>query len=185
MEKLILVTGGARSGKSSYAEKLALNVGGDILYVATSTPFDAEMKERVKKHRQRRPSNWSTLEGYKNFDLKLLDEAREKNGVLLDCITNMVSNLIFEKLKDENNINTKDADKVQKYVEEEIKKLIKTIEKLKVPVILVTNEVGMSLVPEYPLGRLFRDVAGFVNQILAKKADEVYFCVSGIPMKIK
>ncbi|AAK79351.1 adenosylcobinamide kinase/adenosylcobinamide-phosphate guanylyltransferase [Clostridium acetobutylicum] len=185
MGKLIFITGGARSGKSSYAEKLAISLGGDILYIATSKPFDEEMKERVKKHRERRPKNWGTLEAYKDFDSKLLIETKGKSGVLLDCITNMVTNLIFEKLPSEENITTRDAEKVQKYVEDEIEKLIRVIENIDMPFIIVTNEVGMSLVPEYPLGRLFRDIAGFVNQMLAKKADEVYLCISGIPMKIK
>lgn len=185
MGKIILVTGGARSGKSSYAEKKAKELEGDILYIATAIPFDEEMKLRVKKHREGRPSTWSTLEAYKDFDSKLKAALEGKAGVLLDCITNLVSNLILEKCKNVEEIKTDETVEIENYVKGEIEKLIKSIREAAVPFIIVTNEVGMALVPEYPLGRLFRDLAGIVNQILAKEAEEVYFCVSGIPMKIK
>lgn len=180
MGKLILVTGGARSGKSSYAEDMASQLKGDILYVATSIPCDDEMKLRIKKHIGRRPSNWETLEAYKDFDIKLPPMLHKKSGVLLDCITNLVSNLILENYEDgEDNKN------MENYITGEIMKLISISKKSSVPFIMVTNEVGMSLVPEYPLGRLFRDIAGSINQIIAGEADEVYLCVSGIPVKIK
>jgi len=185
MGKLIFITGGARSGKSSYAERLAEDIKGNILYIATAIPFDDEMKLRIKKHIERRPKNWTTLEAYKNFNIKLPELLEDKSGVLLDCITNMVSNLILEKCDDEMNIKILEAQDIQKYVEEEKEKLMKVVEKEEIPFIMVTNEVGMSLVPEYPLGRVFRDIAGTVNQMIAAKADEVYFCVSGIKIKIK
>ena len=185
MGKLIFITGGARSGKSSYAEKLAERIEGDILYVATSIPFDDEMKDRVKKHRERRPQNWATLETYKNFDVKLPEKLEGKAGVLFDCVTNMVSNLMLEKVQDDEVISPDKADKVQGYIESEVNKLMKVIHESSAVFIMVTNEVGMSLVPEYALGRLFRDAAGIINQRIAEKADEVYLCVSGIPVKIK
>jgi len=186
--KLVFVTGGARSGKSSYAESLINEIDGgteDILYIATAVPFDEEMKARVRNHRERRPGSWKTLEAYKNFDVKLPELLGDRSGVLLDCITNMVSNLILEKYTGEKEIKEFEFLSILEYVKEEIEKLMKVVEKVSIPFVMVTNEVGMSLVPEYPLGRLFRDIAGIVNQIIAKKADEVYLCVSGIEVKIK
>lgn len=185
MGKLILITGGARSGKSSYAEGIARELKGDILYIATAIPFDNEMKLRVQKHREQRPSKWSTLEAYKDFDSILKRELEGKSGALLDCITNMVTNLILEKCKNVDNISNTEICDIDLYVQEEIDKLIEVIQNSNVTFVVVTNEVGMGLVPEYPLGRLFRDVAGRANQTLAKEAEEVYFCVSGIPLIIK
>jgi adenosylcobinamide kinase/adenosylcobinamide-phosphate guanylyltransferase len=185
MGKIILVTGGARSGKSSYAEKLAKDTIGNILYIATSIPFDEEMKLRVKKHKAQRPKEWETFEGYKDYDINLSEKLKNTNGVLLDCITNMVTNLILEKCTDVDNINKEEILEIEAYVDGEINKLIELIEMNDSKFIIVTNEVGMGLVPEYPLGRLFRDIAGRANQILAKAAEEVYFCVSGIPVRIK
>ena len=185
MGKIILVTGGARSGKSSYAEKLAKETFGKILYIATSIPFDEEMKLRVKKHKAQRPKEWETFEGYKDYDINLSEKLKNTNGVLLDCITNMVTNLILEKCTDVDNINKEEILEIEAYVDGEINKLIELIEMNDSKFIIVTNEVGMGLVPEYPLGRLFRDIAGRANQILAKAAEEVYFCVSGIPVRIK
>jgi len=185
MGKLILVTGGARSGKSSFAESLLKDFDGDILYIATSIPFDEEMKLRVQKHKEQRPDSWVTFEGYRNFDETLTDEIQGKKGILLDCITNMVTNLILEKCKDIDNITKDEIMKMEECVQKEIYKLINVVENNPQTFIAVTNEVGMGLVPEYPLGRLFRDIAGRANQTLAKAAEEVYFCVSGIAMSIK
>lgn len=185
MGKLILVTGGARSGKSSYAESLLKDFEEDILYVATSIPFDEEMKLRVQKHKEQRPASWVTFEGYRNFDETLTDVLRGKKGMLLDCITNMVTNLMLEKCEDEDNITKEEIIKTEEYVQKEIDKLINVVQNSPQTFIAVTNEVGMGLVPEYPLGRLFRDMAGRANQTLAKEAEEVYFCVSGIAMRIK
>lgn len=185
MQKIILITGGARSGKSSYAEELAKMYGNDVLYVATSIPFDEEMKQRVKKHREQRPSNWETIETYKDMDNSLSGRLTQKSAVLLDCITVMVTNLMFEICSDFDEITTKQAVCFEEYVMAEMKKLIDLAKKADVPFILVTNEIGMGIVPENASTRLFRDVAGRTNQMLAKSADEVYLCLSGIPVKIK
>lgn len=185
MGKLIVVTGGARSGKSSFAEQLAKDLNGGILYVATSIPFDEEMRYRVEMHRAQRPSEWETLEAYKDLNRSIPTLLAEKKGVLLDCITIMISNLIFEKCTDDNNITKAQTIEIERYIDDEICKLLNVINNSEKTFILVTNEVGMGLVPEYPLGRIFRDVAGRENQKICKEAQEVYFCVSGIPMKIK
>lgn len=185
MGKLILVTGGARSGKSSFAENIARGLGEKILYIATSLPLDDEMKQRIQKHRERRPEWWETLEAYNKFD-KLPDSVlKDKAGVILDCITIMVTNIMAEVIEDWDSIDQAKAEETEKTVEKEISGLLETVRASSVPFILVTNEVGMGIVPEYPSARVFRDIAGRVNQRLASAADKVYLCVSGIPVRIK
>lgn len=185
MGKLILVTGGAKSGKSSYAEKLAKEIKGDILYVATAIPFDDEMKLKVKKHIEQRPPNWYTLEAYRDFHSKLIPMLSGKSGVLLDCITNLVSNLLLERCNNIEKIKASEILEIEQYVKKEVKEFIDISKDTSIPFILVTNEVGMSLVPEYKLGRIFREIAGSINQIIAREAEKVYFCISGIPVRIK
>jgi adenosylcobinamide kinase / adenosylcobinamide-phosphate guanylyltransferase len=185
MGKMILVTGGARSGKSTFAEEMVKKLGDKVLYIATAIPFDDEMKLRIKKHKDQRPSSWETLEVYKNFDMELNVRLKSKSVVLLDCITVMITNLMFEKCQDWDHIKAQDMENIEKYVQIELEKLLQVIDRAEATWVLVTNEVGMGLVPEYPFGRAFRDVAGRMNQMLATVSSEVYFCVSGIPMKIK
>ena len=185
MGKLILVTGGARSGKSTFAEETVKKLGDKVLYIATAVPFDEEMKLRIKKHQEQRPSNWETLEAYKDFDSRLKNRLEDKNVIMLDCITVMVTNLMFEDCLDWDKINGDEIEKIEELIKKEIGKLLTIIQEVQIPFVLVTNEIGMGVVPEYPAGRVFRDVAGRANQILAKAADEVYLCVSGIPVKIK
>lgn len=185
MGKLILVTGGARSGKSTFAEETVKKLGDKVLYIATAIPFDEEMKLRIKKHQEQRPSYWETLEAYKDFDIKLKNKLEEKTVIMLDCVTVMITNLMFEEYLDWDKINCEEIEKIEERVKKEIGKLLAIIEGAQLPFVLVTNEIGMGIVPEYPSGRVFRDVAGRANQMLAKAADEVYLCVSGIPMKIK
>ncbi|MTI68921.1 MAG: bifunctional adenosylcobinamide kinase/adenosylcobinamide-phosphate guanylyltransferase [Firmicutes bacterium] len=180
----ILITGGARSGKSTYAEKITAKMGKEIVYIATSIPFDEGMKDRIKKHRESRPKEWATIEIYKDFK-KLLnnDSFINSDTVLLDCITVMISNLLMDSDIDFDKASSDDIDKLEESVFKEVKELLKVINNKNL--ILVTNEVGMGLVPHYKLGSIFRDIQGRVNQYLAKKADEVYLAVSGIPMKVK
>lgn len=185
MGRLVLITGGARSGKSAFAEQKAKDIGERILYVATSIPFDDEMKNRIKRHREQRPSAWETVEAYKELDKHLKDRLAGKDAVLVDCITVMVSNIMLEQGMDWEEISADEINKAESNVNTEIGKLIKTIELLDIPFIVVTNELGMGVVPPYKLGRAFRDIAGRVNQMLAKAAHEVYLCVSGIPVRIK
>ncbi len=185
MGKLILVTGGARSGKSVFAENTAKSLGENVLYVATSIPIDHEMEMRIKKHREQRPFNWQTVEAYKDLHIHLKTEIEGKSAVLIDCITVMITNILFENRIDPDNLESGDFENLEMSVNTHVIELIGFIKDCDVPFILVTNEVGMGLVPENALGRLFRDIAGRVNQKIAEASDEVYFCVSGIPMKIK
>ena len=194
---LILVTGGAKSGKSKFAEELLLKLNNgkqENVYLATSLVFDEEMCEKVKLHKKRRKNDWITVESYKDFEetLKNYFEAKNykiKNNVLVDCLTNMLANIIFdEKDIDWNNFEKKSylqiVEKLNNDLENSVKELLNIANKFE-NAIIVSNELGMGLVPNYPLGRYFREIAGKMNQVVAQKADEVYFVVSGIPMKIK
>lgn len=185
MSKLILVTGGARSGKSTFAEQKAKAFGNDVLYVATSKPIDDEMKQRIAKHRAQRPNEWETLEVYRDLDNALADIIDKKDAVLLDCITIMVTNLMLDECFDWDCLTRDQVQGIELQIQIQIEKLIEIAKSSEVPFILVTNEVGMGVVPPSAIGRDFRDIAGRMNQILARAADAVYFCVSGIPMKVK
>lgn len=185
MTRLILVTGGARSGKSTFAEEKAKEFGQNVLYVATSKSIDDEMKQRIAKHRVQRPAQWETLEEYKNLDVALVNITRNKDAVLLDCITIMVTNLMLDECFDWDNLTRDKVEEIEHLVEQQINKLINISKTAECPFILVTNEVGLGVVPPSAIGRDFRDIAGRMNQIIARAADEVYFCVSGIPMKVK
>ena len=185
MGRLILVTGGARSGKSTFAEETVKNMGANILYIATSIPFDDEMKNRVRRHREQRPKEWETVEAYRDLDVLLQDKLAGRDAVLLDCLTVMVSNLMLERAMDWDGISVEEINAVEEDVGKQIEKLAKLIKLSDIPFIVVTNELGMGVVPPYELGRAIRDIAGRANQVLAKAADEVYLCVSGIPVRIK
>lgn len=164
----ILVTGGARSGKSSFAEKRTKQLGSSLMYIATSEIIDSEMENRVAEHQARRGSEWQTL----HAPLKLTEALSEIDGkgpCLVDCLTIWLNNLIFHN--EDTIIATKE--------------LIKVLEQRSDPVVLVTNEVGSGIVPENALARRFRDEAGRMNQIISQVADEVYLSVSGIPLQIK
>lgn len=178
---MILVTGGARSGKSSFGESL-LKDKKEVLYIATSIPFDEEMKDRVKKHRESRPNHWHTLEGYKDLGNSIRTLNQQYDGIILDCITIMITNLIFENFDEEVEIDYKG---IEEKIMGEMKAMVLAFKELNSEVVLITNEVGCGIVPETRLSREFRDIAGRVNQYLAREAEEVYFAVSGIPVKIK
>ena len=187
---MILVTGGARSGKSAFAENL-LQKENSVLYIATSIVFDKEMEQRVKLHRQRRKKEWETLEAYRNVGDKILLLNREYNGIMLDCITIMISNLLMEAAPNftDEEYNNLDYRTEELKILDEMKKLIEAVDKLEnkynTKAVFVTNEVGAGIVPENKLSREFRDIAGKVNQYLASEAKEVYLVVSGLPIKIK
>ncbi|SKC75779.1 bifunctional adenosylcobinamide kinase/adenosylcobinamide-phosphate guanylyltransferase [Maledivibacter halophilus] len=184
--KIILITGGARSGKSSFAEKLTAKLSENVAYIATALPFDDGMKDRIKKHRESRPNYWTTYEIYKDI-YKYIDEISVKHDViLLDCITILVTNLMFENSDlGWDDINMERASEIEEYIKEQVSLLIKKIRAVEINCVLVTNEVGLGIVPENRLSRIFRDIAGRINQFIAGNSDEVYFTVSGIPMKIK
>lgn len=187
---VIYVTGGAKSGKSKFAEELLLGMNNgkqQNIYLATSIVFDEEMEVKVALHKERRKDKWITVESYKNFSDSLKNAFSEnpKNNILVDCLTNMISNIIFERQDiDWDNPSKKELKLCDISVEKEVDELIGTFDKFE-NIVIVSNELGMGIVPGYPLGRYFREIAGKMNQRIAEIADEVYFVVSGIPMKIK
>lgn len=182
--KVVLVTGGVRSGKSAFAERLALQGGKKVIYIATCAPGDEEMAQRVRDHRARRPPSWVTLEE----PLRPAPAMREHDGpercFLLDCLTLLVSNHLVE-VAGQAGEHLGSGAHVGERVLAALEEVAATVEVLRADVVVVTNEVGMGLVPEWPLGRLFRDLAGRVNQRFAALADEVYLMVCGIPLRVK
>ncbi len=184
--KIILVTGGARSGKSSFAEKLITDLGEKIAYIATAVPFDEGMKDRIKKHRESRPKDWTTYEIYKDIYKHIEDISKEHDAVLLDCITILVTNLMLENHDiDWDNADWEKIDEIEVNIKNQIELLIKNLRNSKMACVIVTNELGMGIVPENRLSRIFRDIAGRINQYVASNSDEAYLAVSGIPVKIK
>ena len=168
MAEIILVTGGARSGKSALAERLAQSCGNKVIYIATSEPFDDEMQSRIDRHRARRDAGWRTVDA----PLELPDMLVQTDGDaprLVDCLTMWLNNLIY---------NNRD-------VADEVDKLIKVISEQQADLVMVTNEIGSGLVPQTAEARKFRDLAGELNQMVAQAASQVYLSVSGIPVKIK
>lgn len=185
MSKLVLVTGGSRSGKSNFAESLCISQNNSTAYIATSIPFDEEMKDRVRKHKESRPNIWHTYEIYKDIYSIIESISNKHKTVILDCVTLLVNNLMFQYDIDFDNTTSKEINEMEIYIKDQVEKLINEIEKTNLYFVIVTNELGMSLVPDNKLCRVYSDVVGRINQYIASKADEVYFVVSGIPMKIK
>jgi len=176
--KLILVTGGARSGKSSFAEKLAREAGKDVTYVATAQPLDEEMAKRIYEHKRSRPQNWKTVEEPLNVAPVIEQESKRGNVILLDCLALFVANVLLAQ-------EDPTGEKASQKILCEIEKLATTCKKAQGEVIIVTNEVGMGIVPEYPISRTYRDLLGKANQIMASYADIVYLMVCGIPIDLK
>ena len=177
MKKFILITGGARSGKSYYAVEMAKKLSAPpathrVIYVATACFRDEEMAQRIKAHQKSRPQEWQTVEEDKNVDTVLLNLKGLSEIVLIDCLTMLVSNLMLELKNMETVIHRMES-------------VFRMINDSDMTVIAVTNEVGCGVVPDTALGRDFRDIVGKVNQMAANEADEVYLMVAGIPMKIK
>lgn len=199
---LIYITGGAKSGKSRFAENLLLSLNNGKqknIYLATSIVFDEEMQTKVELHKERRQDKWVTVEGYKDFyeclestfvekksqEKEKSEKKGSRNNILVDCLTNMVSNIIFENADIDWDSPTKEQMKeCDRMVKNQVEELLNVSSKFE-NMIIVSNELGMGIVPSYPLGRYFREIAGKMNQLVAEKADEVYFVISGIPMKIK
>lgn len=180
--RIILVTGGSRSGKSEYAENL-LAAEEKILYIATAVITDEEMERRIEKHRSRRDSRWRTHEGYKNLSDAI--EGCSEKSVLLDCVTFVISNMMFEKQMDFDSMTMDEAALLQNRIKEEFTKIASAARRSGKKLVMVTNEVGCGLVPEYKSSRIYRDMTGFVNQHIASLSDEVYLVACGLPLKLK
>ena len=179
MGKIILVTGGARSGKSLFAEKLALKLGGGrAAYIATAQIFDDEMAYRVEVHKSRRGENWMTFEAPFAAEEKIFEAAKNFKAILFDCVTIYVSNFLCAADPD-------DEKSLYENLRGLIQKLIDSALNSDAVTIFVTNEVGGGIVPENKLARRFRDLAGVANQMLAAKAEKVFLTVAGVAIDIK
>ena len=184
MGKIIYITGGARSGKSTLAENIALTNYKTRTYLATAIPYDDEMVDRIDKHLAQRGEDWETIEGYSGIS-KLLEEKLESDVVLLDCLTNMVSNLLLDNHVDWDMVTPNEVNEMEDKIMLEIDDLLKCIEEYRGDFIIVSNELGMGLVPPYPLGRYFRDISGRINQRIANESHEAYMVVSGLKVRLK
>ena len=172
MGKLTLITGGVRSGKSRLAVEMARKDGGTVVFVATCVPGDQEMERRIADHKKERPGDWRTLEQPVGIGKILEDPGQECGTVIIDCLTLLVSNILLKGGS-------------EKEIREEIDSIVQSSKKALFRTIIVTNEVGLGVVPASELGRRFRDAAGMANQHVARNADEVYLMTCGIPARIK
>lgn len=180
---IILCSGGARSGKSEFAEQLALSLKGRKAYVATGQAFDDEMKDRIKKHQLRRGKEWITFEIplylHKNWEqIKNVSDV-----ILIDCLTMFTSNHLFAH----GDINTQeDFNRIESIILEELRLLLQEINNSNdKTVIFVTNEIGLGIVPENKLARYFRDITGRVNREVASAANKMYLTISGVTIELK
>jgi adenosylcobinamide kinase/adenosylcobinamide-phosphate guanylyltransferase len=169
--RVILITGGARSGKSKYAEERAGELGRRRLYLATAEARDEEMVRRIAEHQKRRGDQWITVEEPVELSRALLRQRGKADCALVDCLTLWTSNLLLQY--------------DEKYAVQKTAELIETLPRLDFHLIFVTNEVGWGIVPDNPRARQFRDLSGWVNQRVAQAADEVVLMVAGIPTSVK
>jgi adenosylcobinamide kinase/adenosylcobinamide-phosphate guanylyltransferase len=173
VNEIILITGGCRSGKSTYALQTAEKVSGELkIFIATCLPQDDEMKQRVAKHQTTRNRSWTTVEEPLKLSQAILQNCHRADVILVDCLTLWVSNLLMV---------TDD----EKKLEDTVSQLIDTLEKATCPIVIVSNEVGTGIVPENRLARQYRDIIGLANQAVAKTAGKVIWMVAGIPVTVK
>jgi len=168
MGKSILITGGARSGKSTLAERMTLALGEPAIYIATAQAHDGEMADRIARHQARRGAEWRTVQEPRDLT-GALDATDGGDPRLVDCLTLWLTNLML----------------AEEDWQAATAALVRTLARQSAPVIFVTNEVGAGIVPENALARAFRDAAGQVNQQIAHACDELWFCVAGHPLKVK
>lgn len=168
-KKITFVFGGARSGKSKYAEQMAENSGLELIYIATGRAYDDEMRQRINHHQDRRGSNWTTLEEPLDLAGALLKLAAPNRFVLVDCLTLWLTNLMM----------------AERDIEAETDRLIEVFAKLSGEICFVSNEVGLGIVPDNQMAREFRDHAGFLHQRVAGEAMQVYFMAAGLSLKMK
>lgn len=180
---IILCSGGARSGKSEFAEQLALSLKGRKAYVATGQAFDDEMKDRIKKHQLRRGKEWITFEIPLHLHKNWEEIKNVSDVILIDCLTMFTSNHVFAH----GDINSQeDANRIESIILEELRLLLQEINNSNdKTVIFVTNEIGLGIVPENKLARYFRDITGRVNREVASAANKMYLTISGVTIELK
>ncbi len=179
MGHMILVLGGARSGKSAFAQRLASTLKEPVVYVATATAGDEEMRTRIARHRRMRPKSWRTVEVPVGLSGSVLRIAGRARTLVIDCLSLYVANLL-EPFSD-NPTHPAAARAILK----EVRAVLRELRRWKGTVIVVSNEVGQGVVPSTPLGRAYRDILGEANQLVAKQAEEVYWMVAGVPVRVK
>ncbi|XEC97205.1 bifunctional adenosylcobinamide kinase/adenosylcobinamide-phosphate guanylyltransferase [Paenibacillus tarimensis] len=185
----VLITGGARSGKSAFAEQYAAHLSEHGFYIATLLPYDEEMRERIRLHREDRHATgfrWITVEAPLDLEFILCDLAKKDYDerppvVLVDCLTLWLTNWMI-RLSGQNDEWTKERESELCGI---VDSLVQTAERYPLPLLFVTNEVGSGIVPEYPLGRRFRDAAGRLNQRMAAVSEKVFLVTAGIPVELK
>ena len=178
MHRLVLILGGVRSGKSRFAQELAQRLGGqEVLFVATAQAGDDEMRRRIDEHRRSRPAAWTTLEQPLETGLAILALESPPLVILVDCLTLLVSNAMLQC--------EGDAEAAQRQVTAETQSLIAAARQQRATMIIVSGEVGQGVVPESSLGRLFRDLLGWANQMLAHEAEATYLMVAGLAIEVR
>jgi adenosylcobinamide kinase/adenosylcobinamide-phosphate guanylyltransferase len=182
---LTFVIGGARSGKSSYAVELASSLGCPTLYVATAEGLDPEMKTRIRRHRAGRPQTWRTLEEPLEFTQRIAAEAGAGSTVIVDCLTVWLGNLLERYVRDASKPRVAETKQVRRQALAELRLLCNLPQQQRLNIIVISNEVGAGLVPPTPLGRVYRDLLGEVNQFVAGRADRVVLLVAGITVDLK
>lgn len=171
MARITLVLGGTRSGKSKLAEGLAANFGRPVIYIASASPIDKEMRARIERHRRRRPASWRTVEAGADLADVVAAHSRDDNVILVDCLSLFVAALA--------------AQQGEGSVLKAVKALVKAAKVGRAETIFVSNEVGMGIVPAFPAGRAYRDLLGEANQLVAGAADRVYLAVAGLALLLK
>lgn len=172
MGEIIFILGGARSGKSLYATKIAKEAAKRVLFVATANPIDKEMRLRIELHKRNRPSGWKTVEEPRDLITPIKNLPKKFNLIIIDCLTLFISNLLEEGYTDRG-------------IENKVNIILKMLKRSNFTSVLVSNEVGLGIVPDNPLARRFRDLSGKINQRVASAANKVYFMTSGIAVEVK
>ena len=184
MSRIItLITGGARSGKSDFAQEFALNSSEPVLFVATATADDEEMRRRIEQHQRSRPDSWKTLEASAHIGSQILQNIDKNRTVIIDCITLLLNNIFMQHFPDTK--GRLDIPLIEGEIIVELDELISCVNSIDTNFIIVTNEVGLGIVPADRMTRLYRDLLGKANQMLARRADKVYLMVAGIPLLLK
>jgi adenosylcobinamide kinase / adenosylcobinamide-phosphate guanylyltransferase len=190
--RMVLILGGARSGKSTFAEQLATNSQRSVAFIATAAGSDDEMRERIARHRAARPAGWQTLEETLDLAGAIRRASQQADVLLLDCLTLWLSNILLQEMAAHDEGEAEMASRPESLLvsERAMKDLNDCLDEIQLlgaekTVIMVSNEVGLGIVPSYALGRLYRDMLGYVNQRVAQVADCVYLMVAGIAVDIK
>ncbi len=181
--KNILIIGGARSGKSRFAQEIAQKSGEPVIFVATAVAGDEEMRHRIEEHKRARPADWSTLEVTSRIGSQISQKIGEARVVIIDCITLLVTN-IFSQYSHQTGKRI-NVSLIERELLAEIDELVDCVNRVDASFIIVTNEVGLGLVPANRMGRVYRDSLGKANQVLAKHADKIYLMVAGVPVRVE